>query len=158
MDLYYRLRGLVLHIPPLRDRQEAIRPMAQYFLTTYCREHGLQEKTFTDSALDILRQQQWPGNVRELKHIVESAAIFSGTPSIDHLQVLSVLHMFAESADSPPEELGKDASLHDSTLTFEKRRILEALSETGGNITHAATKLNVDRATLSKKMKRLGLR
>jgi len=156
-DLYYRLRGLILHIPPLRERREDIIPLAKYFLTKYS-EQEPPAKQFTSNALSVLKMQEWKGNVRELKHVVETLAIFSDDETIDRLQVLTLLQSLSESSRNESINTQSSTSLKSTTGSYEKSLILSALRETNGNITHAADKLNIDRATLSKKIKRYGLK
>ncbi|MEW6510845.1 MAG: sigma-54 dependent transcriptional regulator [Bacteroidota bacterium] len=158
-DLYYRLRGVTLHVPPLRDRPDDVPVLARYFLAGYCTERHLPKKSLTDLAIQKLLEQVWPGNVRELRHFVENLAIFSDDESIDHLQVLTLLQSLSQ---SPPSHhlspTTSPVSLKGTTESYEKSLILQALQESGGNITHAAEKLDIDRATLSKKIKRYGLK
>lgn len=160
-DLYYRLRGTTLHIPPLRERKEDIKPLAQHFLAAYCSNHQIPAIYFTDNALKTLDDQEWRGNARELKHIVEDLAIFADDETIDHLQALTLLHSLSASGHQSPATYHLSpaaASFKDTTSSYEKTLILQALSETAGNISHAAEKLHIDRATLSKKIKRYGLK
>jgi DNA-binding NtrC family response regulator len=156
-DLYYRLRGITLHIPPLKERPEDIQPLARHFLTAFCTERQLPPKHFTDSAMKVLQEQEWRGNVRELKHLVENLAIFSDDETIDHLQVLTLLQSLSP-AISHISHLKSEPSIKGSTESYEKSLIVQALAETKGNISHAAEKLHIDRATLSKKIKRYGLK
>ncbi len=163
-DLFYRLRGVTLFISPLRERREDIPPLARHSLKQFCLDRQIGEKHFTDAALETLQQQEWRGNVRELKHVVETLAIFSDDDTIDHLQVLTLLHSLSEGAhrtshSSYPSSHFSDAStLKGTTVSYEKSLIVEALKQSQGNISHAAEKLNIDRATLSKKIKRYGLK
>jgi len=158
-DLYYRLRGMILHVPPLRERREDIAPLARHFLTGYSKEQRC-EKHLDERAVGVLSEQEWRGNVRELKNVVESLAIFSDDDTIDHLQVRTMLQSLSQSPDhgsmTRPEKPGN--SLKSTTASYEADLILAALKEANGNITHAAEKLNIDRATLSKKIKRYGLK
>lgn len=73
LDLYYRLCGAVIHVPPLRERLEDIEPLARHFLERLCRTENRAMRGFTAGALEALQAHHWPGNVRELKRIVESA-------------------------------------------------------------------------------------
>ncbi len=156
-DLYYRLRGVTLHIPSLRERRSDIPPLAEHFLSTFCRERGIPLKRLTGDALETLQQQEWRGNVRELKHCIENLAIFSDDETIDHLAVLTLLQSLSGTS-APLNTQHTGSSLHHSTLSFEKALIQKVLTETEGNITRAAEKLRIDRATLSKKIKRLGIK
>lgn len=156
-DLYYRLRGVMLHLLPLRNRREDIKPLARYYLARYCSDHDLPERQLTDGALTMLGEQPWYGNVRELKHFIENMVIFSEGTMIDHLHVLKCLHSDNSQSDGD-NGTDRDTSLRDTTHTFEKNLILKTLQETEGNISHAAERLHIDRATLSKKIKRYGLK
>jgi len=71
-DLFYRLNVIHIHIPPLRDRREAIAPLAQQFLCEFCEKYGKRRRLFSEEALIRLIHYPWPGNVRELRNVVES--------------------------------------------------------------------------------------
>jgi len=74
-DLFYRLNVVRIHIPPLRERREAIAPMAQQFLREFSEKYGKRRRVFTDAALTRLTHYAWPGNVRELRNVVESLVL-----------------------------------------------------------------------------------
>lgn len=74
-DLFYRLNVLKIHIPPLRERREAIVPLAQQFLREFYEKYGKRRRVFTDDALTRLIHYDWPGNVRELRNVVESLVL-----------------------------------------------------------------------------------
>ncbi len=78
-DLYYRLHVIPLRVPPLRERKEDIKPLAERFLLDFTVKEGQEPKTLTDDALALLMKHDWPGNVRELKNIIERLIIL--TPS-----------------------------------------------------------------------------
>ncbi len=156
-DLYYRLRGVTFHVPALRERREDIQPLASHFLTQFCSERSLEPRRLTDDAVRILEDQPWRGNVRELKHFIQTLAIFANDETIDQLQVLALLNSMSAQRYAG-EVIPEEASFESSTQAFEKSLIAQALKETDGNITRAAVKLHIDRATLSKKIKRLGLK
>src|SRR5262249_52302806 len=114
-DLYYRLNGVTLWIPPLRERAAEIAGLARRFLADAAPAH-----TLSRAALACLEQHPWPGNIRELKNVIERAALLSeGEITEEHLQL-------GGEATPPP-------SLHADVESLEKRRILEALDEFGGN-------------------------
>jgi DNA-binding NtrC family response regulator len=156
-DLYYRLRGVTLHVPPLRERPEDIEPLATFFIEKFCKERNIPVKRLTDTAVDKLRSQEWRGNVRELKHFVQTLVIFGDDVIIDHLDVLTQLHSFTR-INGNSNGNSDHSSLLESTRSFEINLIAQELKETHGNISQAAARLHVDRATLSKKIKRLGLK
>lgn len=76
-DLYYRLQGFLIHLPPLRDRGNDIVLLAKHFLAYFCKQNRMGLKTFTKEALQNMLNHPWPGNVRELKAVVERAALIS---------------------------------------------------------------------------------
>jgi DNA-binding NtrC family response regulator len=76
-DLFYRLNVVHIHIPPLRERREAVAPMAQQFLHEFCTKYGKHDRRFADDALTRLSQYPWPGNVRELRNVVESLVLMT---------------------------------------------------------------------------------
>lgn len=77
-DLYHRLAVILMHVPALNDRRDDIPMLAEHFLTMVCTEHGVQRKTFSDDALDALKNTDWSGNIRELRNIVERLVILCG--------------------------------------------------------------------------------
>ncbi len=77
-DLYHRLAVILMHVPALNDRRDDIPMLAEHFLTMVCYEHGVQRKTFSDDALDALKNTDWSGNIRELRNIVERLVILCG--------------------------------------------------------------------------------
>lgn len=89
-DLYYRLNVISLKIPPLRDRKEDIIPLSQYFLKKFCRKNGKKEKTFAESAQNLLKTYPWPGNVRELANIIERTVV------LDLEAVIEKEHLYLE--------------------------------------------------------------
>ncbi|GAB4419036.1 MAG: sigma-54 dependent transcriptional regulator [Bacteroidia bacterium] len=82
-DLYYRLQGFLIHLPPLHERGNDIIILARHFLREFCRSNRIPEKTFSKHALEAMMRHTWPGNVRELKALVERAVLISDTDLID---------------------------------------------------------------------------
>lgn len=78
-DLYYRLQGFLIHLPPLRERGDDILLLSKFFLKGFCERNGMAQKTFSADAYKAMQNHPWPGNVRELKALVERAAIISDT-------------------------------------------------------------------------------
>jgi DNA-binding NtrC family response regulator len=81
-DLYYRLQGFLIHLPPLKDRGNDAMLLARHFLKEFCAENKLQVKGFSKSALDMIAQHPFPGNVRELKATIERAALLTDGDNI----------------------------------------------------------------------------
>lgn len=77
-DLYHRLAVILIHVPSLNERREDIPLLANHFLTMVCSEHGVPRKSFTEDALEALKNTDWSGNIRELRNIVERLVILCG--------------------------------------------------------------------------------
>jgi two-component system response regulator AtoC len=143
-DLFYRLHVIPIHIPPLRDRQEDIIPLAERFLTSACKENGKPMKRFSSSAIHLLLSYRWPGNVRELSNLIERTAIMVQDELIEesHLQWRHPL-LNREVTLAPPSTLAE----------MEKKTILETLSRLKNNRSLAAQKLGISVRTLRNKLK-----
>lgn len=77
-DLRFRLRGMTIHVPPLRRRAEDIPLLAEHFTARYCQRHELPNKELTPDCHAMLADYSWPGNVRELRHTIERACAAAG--------------------------------------------------------------------------------
>ncbi len=146
VDLYYRICGAPLSIPPLAERAGDIRLLTRYFLAGYERRYALRVEMQPGLA-DHLVHLSWPGNVRQLKHEVERAAVLATAESRSMRE-----------KDFHWEESGRSQSLAARVASYERRLILDALERTGWNRTRAAAFLGgVKRTTLIGKMQRLGI-
>lgn len=145
-DLYYRINGIVLTIPPLRERGEDIIALSNYFLKHYGSRVGREVRGISAGALQLLTCYPWPGNVRELEKVIERALVFGRSDLIIP-------------EDLPPKLLGMNAaqpSPPNKQLTLAelgRTHILAALHEHGWNRAQAAKALGINRATLWRKMK-----
>jgi transcriptional regulator with PAS, ATPase and Fis domain len=146
-DLYFRLNGITLTIPPLRARVGEIRRLAETFVQQICRELGRPEPAIPTKVLALLEAYAWPGNIRELKNVMERAVLLSAGPVIDfeHLPMEklgggSVPHLQPVAA-----HLASDAG--PPTSPDERQRIIEALSACAGNQSRAAKMLGMPRRT-----------
>ncbi|HEV8631345.1 MAG TPA: sigma 54-interacting transcriptional regulator, partial [Thermoanaerobaculia bacterium] len=146
-DLYYRLRGVDIELPPLRERREDIAHLVRHFAREFCAREGIAEPRFDREALALLLAWDYPGNVRELQNVVEGA--ISLVPSradaggrIDAGVVRSLLGAAADGARS-------EAALALEQVT--ERHIHRVLRLVGGNKSAAAKLLGVDRRTLHRK-------
>ena len=159
-DLYYRLNVLEITIPPLRERPEDIRPIAEAYTKRFAKRMNKKNTSLTEDVVTALEEYFWPGNVRELINIIERAVLLntSGriTPHdlpIDKEHQETIINVEKEQGtirvDLPPE----GASLDE----IERGVILAALARTGCNVTQTADLLKVGRGTLRYKMKKYGL-
>ena len=150
-DLYYRVNVGRIEIPPLRERREDIPLLADHFLAAMADEEGEPRKEFEPPALRKLVEHDWPGNVRELQHQILRIATFVRGPSISLRELLrySDLPEKAERTTTGGMNTGTE-----SLEEMERKQILRALEEAGGNKTRAAEILGINRATLFRKLKR----
>ncbi|MCZ6787951.1 MAG: sigma-54 dependent transcriptional regulator, partial [Planctomycetota bacterium] len=138
-DLYFRLAGVMVEIPPLRERREDIVALAEHFLARFGARYGKQV-VFAPDAMAALRAHDWPGNVRELEHALEKAIALSTGAEITAAQVV-------QAAVSP----AAGGTLREQKAAFERVRVADALKQTGGNRTEAARVLGISRRMLQKK-------
>lgn len=150
-DLFYRLNVIPFHVPPLRDRQQDIPLLADYFLRTFTKAYGRKPKELTPEAYAELAAYYWPGNVRELKNVMERIVILNPQPRIDARNV--PLHV-PGTRRAAPEQF---ASLQEFRESAEREFIVRKLEETKGNVTRAADLLGLERSNLYRKMKTLGI-
>ncbi len=150
-DLYYRLRVIPIHIPPLRERKEDIPLLAEHFLKIYTAKTGKLLKGFTPEAMRVLTTYNWPGNVRELENAVERAVILEDG---DYITGES-LSFLLEEAPQGREICG--LSLKEAQKELEKRLIREALKEAKGNKSRAARLLEISYRALLYKLKEYGM-
>ncbi|HEX7937997.1 MAG TPA: sigma 54-interacting transcriptional regulator [Gemmatimonadaceae bacterium] len=139
-DLFHRLAGVILDVPPLSARLEDVPALAKNFLSQL---RLPMVQSFTASALQVLTEGAWPGNVRELKHTVERAAVLAGSGAIDREHV-------KESLTTPVADVAFG-------LSDERKVLLRALMESDWNTLRAARLLGVHRATVYRRMRQLGL-
>ena len=163
-DLYYRLAGFTVDVPPLRDRPEDIPLLASHFLSLFATEMGIQKPALTQDALDTLMAYPFPGNVRELKNIIERALIESGGEKIQP-QHLHFVHRLDDTSSpagmSSPPWRGrgwvdkKMAVAQELPLNFEEAEMLliqRALAQTDGNISEAARLLGINRSRIYRRL------
>ena len=148
-DLYYRLNVIPIQLAPLRERRDDILPLARHFLARHAGESG-RRLALAPEAEDALVAHAWPGNVRELENALERAVVLAHGERITPEDLL--LEQGAPSGEATP-----DGTLQDSLDRAAAARIRSALEAAKGNRAEAARALGVDRTTLYRLMKRLGL-
>jgi DNA-binding NtrC family response regulator len=177
-DLLYRLRGVTLHLPPLRERREDIAELAHHFLFRYNRQLGTTVQTICPEALTLLRSYPWPGNVRELQSVIREALIASAGPIILPEFLPADLHHEGAAADDAdldtglipnPDwqslpELVETWIAHGEPDVYRRARehldrlvVLRAMQQAGGNRNRAAEILGLSRVTLRAKLRSLNL-
>jgi transcriptional regulator with GAF, ATPase, and Fis domain len=155
-DLYYRLNVFPLRVPPLRERIDDIPLLVSHFIEKAKQLTKKSVQDLTAPAMALLMAYSWPGNVRELENTIQRMMVVSKSGILD-LQDIPVEIRGSESSVTGNTHRLKGIS-RESTELIEKRAIADALTQTSGNITHAAKALGISRATLQNKMKLYGLR
>lgn len=146
-DLLYRINTIHVEIPPLRERKEDIIPLAERFITRFCKQYHKALTSLSPAAQEKLTTHPWYGNIRELEHAIEKAVII-------HDEGLISAELFQLSARRT--ELATETSA--STLEeMETRMIRKTIETCGGNLSAVAAQLGITRQTLYNKMKKYGL-
>ena len=155
-DLYYRVNVINIELPSLRQRTSDIPMLAQHFLTKVCEEENKQIEGFDPSATQAMQDYSWPGNVRELQNIVERAVLLGNGPLLG-LKDLPTHITSCSSTTLTIPTAGKRQTLKEALEGPERQIILQCLRENNWNRNATADQLSVNRTTLYKKMKKLGL-
>ncbi len=157
-DLYYRIKVMVIDLPPLRDRREDIPILTDYFLKKLEKELGKEIREVTPAALDLLLAYPWPGNVRELRNVIERATILAkgGLIAPEDLPL-----------ELRKEKIGRNSALGEEWMEnidgllplaeVERNYILKVLRERKGNKSETARILGISRSTLREKLNRYGI-
>lgn len=172
-DLYYRLRVVPLHLPPLRQRGGDIRLLLNAFTERLSRLHGCPPPQFSEAALELLDQYEWPGNVRELHNFAERVLILHAgrtihskdlPPEMQHdADVLQRMTFTLDSGDPPSPvapslcDPDSDADFKTARADFESRYLAAKLAACGGNITRLAETVGLERSYLHRKLKNYGI-
>jgi transcriptional regulator with PAS, ATPase and Fis domain len=143
-DLYYRINTIQIESPALRNRDEDIEILADYFLKKFSHKYGKPGLRISQKAMDKLNRHQWPGNIRELQHAVENMVIMceSDTITLEDVNLTSTV-------------LKEDTGLNLETV--EKNTIRKALMKYRGNYASIASELGISRTTLYHKIRKYGL-
>ncbi len=158
-DFYYRVAGVTIAIPPLRERMEDVEPLVRYFLDYFASILEAPKLTIDDEALKVLMNYSWPGNIRELAGVIKSAAIYSRGESIsaDDIHLLRTSTVNGE----PAKKNGRDdidyPSYNTAIAEFKRRYIEQLLRESGGNISKGARIAGLSVQGLRKLMKKYGM-
>jgi len=158
-DLLFRLNTMMLKLPPLRERVDEIKPLAERFLKEASRQAGANVKSIDPAALAVLERYNWPGNVRELRNVIERAVVLAEGKAL-MLEDLTERVRKGSRPASPtgpvPESLPSDYREH--VRKFETELILQALRKHNGNQTEAAKALNLPLRTLVHKIQTYGIK
>jgi DNA-binding NtrC family response regulator len=165
-DLFFRLTGVSVSVPPLRERLGELEGLARRFLVEFGASLGKHDLTLSRAALDTLRAHAWPGNVRELRNVMERAVLLCERSEIgpEHLSLvpLGAAEMVPPGPESVPPPLPESTDwghggLSDELQATERKRILEALERCAGNQTRAAEMLGISRRVLIHRLESYGV-
>ena len=162
-DLYYRLKVVEIHVPPLRERPEDIAVLAEHFVEQACRKHGAPRRTLAPDLVRALSQAPWKGNVRQLRNQIEAAVVLSDGETL----TLADFEGLAEFAEHQGHGVAALPAL-DFSLSFreakrlyveefERAYLVATLERCEGNISKAARVLDMHRQTLQQKLRSLDL-
>jgi two-component system nitrogen regulation response regulator NtrX len=159
--LYYRLNVVPIHVPPLRERREDIPDLAFHFMTRAAEAAGIPPRHIAEDSMAALQTCEWPGNVRQLRNVIEWLLIMA--PREPRGPIRADMLPPDLTATTPPVA-GADASseimalpLRDAREVFERQYLSAQLMRFGGNISRAATFVNMERSALHRKLKSLGI-
>lgn len=155
-DLLFRLNTVEVDVPPLRSRNQDIKPLAEYFVALYTKKYHKPALNISEEALEALRQDPWPGNIRALRHSIERAVILSQSKLI---QIGDFQLSNSKIADNSAENLinNGNTDVELNLEKIEKKTIGLALKKHRYNISHTAKELGLTRAALYRRMEKHGL-
>ncbi len=159
-DLFYRLNGISLLIPPLRERRDEIAALARAFLADACRSAGIGAvPELSSDAEELLRAYDWPGNVRELRNAMERAVLLCDGNEIltEHLP-LEKMEATISRTSLPNKSSTADSNLAAQVDAVEQARILEVLAQCAGNQSQTARQLGISRKKLLARLDAYGVR
>jgi two-component system response regulator AtoC len=161
-DLFYRLRGLPISIPPLRERTQEIPALAARFLSEACARGGRTVPRLSEGALQMLGAHDWPGNLRELRHAMDRAALLCPGDEVlaEHVRVdgeAAATTTTTTASPGPVAARPAQGDLRRQVEDFERQRVIETLDQCAGNQTRAARVLGISRRALILRLEAYGV-
>ncbi|MFA5293196.1 MAG: sigma-54 dependent transcriptional regulator [Phycisphaerae bacterium] len=144
-DLYFRIKGVSVTVPALKDRPEDIPRLVDYFLTQAADELGTPKKDVSDSVLKILKSYSWPGNIRQLKNCIRTMAVMTDSETLDMKDIPAEIHQVRQLSG----QVTAGVSLND----LERQAIIDTLTKVDNNREKAAKLLGIGERTLYRKIK-----
>lgn len=162
-DLFYRLNVFPIHMPPLRERQGDIQPLAVWFAEKFAARNGRKNIRVSLAVMDMLQRYRWPGNIRELENVMERAVLLVGPEGIilpQHLppELHSAHCPFGtEGAHGASESFAGSGTLQERLDELERACIVDALTRCDGHMGHAAQMLGLTERVMALRMKKHGV-
>jgi two-component system response regulator HydG len=162
-DLFYRLKVVTVHLPPLRERRDDIIPLMEHFRKMFVRRHGKPAGSFSQAVTRLFYAYPWPGNIRQLRNFVETMVVLDADSLLDTDDLPpELIELGAQSGEmpaipSPPSQLpqeGPESLIGQPLDTIERWAILETLKRTNDNREEAARVLGIGARTLYRKLDR----
>ena len=157
-DLYFRIKGVSVSVPPLRQRREDIPLLADFFLREAVGETGSKVAGFTDAAANILASYEWPGNIRQLRNVIRTMVVMSDRDKLDVQDLPPEINRVRQLPGGSSVATGQAKSASDMPLNeIERQAIIDMLAKTGNNREKAAKLLGIGERTLYRKIKEYNL-
>jgi two-component system NtrC family response regulator len=160
-DLFYRLNVINIVLPPLREREDDIEPLVEYFLNRFSQQMRKPKMRITPDAMSVLKEYHWPGNVRELENVLERLCVLAEKQTIEVEDIPADLQQLIRELPSatPPRvrEIMPSIEYRSARQQFESYYMTELLRRTEGNITEAARISGMSRRNLYEKVEKLGI-
>lgn len=161
-DLYHRVFVFPIVLPPLRERREDVRVLAEHFASQLADQNNWKPKAFSREAIEELERYGWPGNVRELRNVVERVLLLATSDTVEAATVERALPRPGAAGGAATVMLGEHAALASGTLAqrveaFERETVLAELKRNHNHMTNTAKTLGLERSHLYKKCQQLGI-
>ena len=154
-DLYFRIKGVSVSVPPLRQRREDIPLLADFFLREAVGETGSKVAGFTDAAANILASYEWPGNIRQLRNVIRTMVVMSDRDKLDVQDLPPEINRVRQLTGSSNSQAKSASEMPLNEI--EKQAIIDTLAKTGNNREKAAKLLGIGERTLYRKIKEYNL-
>jgi DNA-binding NtrC family response regulator len=154
-DLYFRIKGVSVSVPPLRQRREDIPLLADFFLKEAVGETGSKVAGFTDAAANILASYEWPGNIRQLRNVIRTMVVMSDRDKLDVQDLPPEINRVRQLPGSSNSQAKSASEMPLNEI--ERQAIIDTLAKTGNNREKAAKLLGIGERTLYRKIKEYNL-
>jgi two-component system, NtrC family, nitrogen regulation response regulator NtrX len=155
-DLYHRVNVFPVKLPPLRERREDIRVLAEHFVRQLAEQNNWKPKIFSPEAIAELKRYAWPGNARELRNVIERVLLLAPGETVDAATVARALPQAAVGGSHVSAALAS-GTLAERVEAFERETLLEELKKHRNHVTNTAKALGLERSHLYKKCQHLGI-